>query len=176
MDVHDRTRLTAAATVIGGALLPVGLWLYNVAPGLLGVAVVVPLLLGVGLLEWYAQSGDRVGVTITAIGLGSLLLTVLLAAFTPPTLVALLVIELVAVPGAVALTLGSALVGVGRYRRDGVGLVAVACLTVGVPIAVGAGPVLGRLVGGDLGAVVAGLAGVPYGAGWVAIGRSLRGR
>jgi MFS family permease len=177
----------AALTMVGGVLWSVVLALDDIAPDLVGLAAVVPVLIGFGVLELYGRFGDRygsagrAGVALTGFGLGSLLIAVVLYATSPPALVAVLLVAVPGVTGAATLALGSALLAVALYRLGVLDLPVALLLGLGVPLtplvgallaaAVGAGTALTAAVPGG---VVTGLGGVPYGVAWVSIGRRLR--
>lgn len=173
----------AVLTVIGGALFSVALGLDDVAPDSVGLAVVVPVLLGFGVLEVYGQYADRygsagrAGVALTAVGLGFVLVAVLLYAVLPSGLLAAVLVGVSGATGAVSLALGSALLAVALRRVGLVGRPTAALVGLGVPAIPIAGAALAAAatpVGASVPAgVLPGLAGTPYGVGWMLVGRRL---
>lgn len=170
--------------MVGGVLCSFALALDDVAPDYVGLAVVVPVLLGFGVVEIYRRYGGqygstgRAGVVLTGVGLGFLLVAVLLFAVVPP---GLLVVVLVAVPGFTALTalaVGSALLATALYRLGVVSAPTAALLGLGVPATPLVGALLAALAVALLGpaappGVVPGLSGAPYGVGWLLTGYRL---
>lgn len=177
----------AVPTMIGGVLWSGVLALDDVAPAYVGLAVIVPVLLGFGVLELHGRYGDRYGSTgragvgLTGLGLACLLVATLLYATGPPGLVAVFVVAVPGVTGVVALAFGSALLAAALYRLGLLGAPAALLLGLGVPLTPLVGAVLAAVVGPGtlLGPVVPagvapGFAGTPYGVGWLAVGYRLR--
>lgn len=178
-------RRHAASTAVGGALTTVVLALDDVAPGFVGLAVVVPVLLGFVVLELYGRhheqygTAGRAGVGLTAVGLAGLLVATLLYVVLPPGLVAVAFVAVPGVVGLVALAVGSALLAVSLHRLALLRTPGAVCLGLGVPLVPLVGAVLaatfgrGAPLGPVLPGAVTGFSGVPYGVGWMLVGYRL---
>lgn len=183
MMFEQTTTRHAVATMVGGALLSIALGLDDVAPEYAGVAVVVPVLIGFGVLEIYRRyrrqygSLGRAGVVLTSIGLGLMLMAILLYAVVPPVFYAVFLVAVPGVPAIVSLGLGSAFLALVLYRLGVIRVTVAGLLGTGVPFA----PLLHVLITGVIepGSVLApavpagaftALAGTPYGVGWLLIG------
>lgn len=175
----------AVAAVAGGVLVSAGLALDDVAPDFVGLAVVVPVLLGFGVLEIYGRYRSsygpvgRAGVILTGAGLALLLVAILLFAVTPPVFYAVFLVAIAGVPALAALGLGSAFLAITLRRVDLVRVPTAVLLAIGVPLwpaltvlagGVDGGPVLGPAVTAG---VLSAFAGAPYGLGWTLVGYRL---
>jgi hypothetical protein len=170
-----------ALTTLGGVLVPLAWVLWETARAYVGVAVVVPVLLGFGLIEIHARYGDsagstgRAGVVLTAIGLALLALSILAYVAAPPTLVLVFILALPVVAGVVTLVLGSGLLAIALHRIGLLSMPAAICLALGAPLApllpIALDPLLGGAAPRGLSPVLAGL---PYGVGWVLTAHELR--
>lgn len=183
-DFDSTARRHAVLTMLGGVCCSFALALDDIAPDAAGIAVVVPVLLGFGVLEVYRRyrerygTAGRVGVALSGVGLGFLLVAVLLYATVHVPLLAAVVVAIPGVTGLVALALGSALLARVLVSLDVVGLPAALLLGLGLP----ATPLVGALLAAvaaafvpeGLRGVVTGFAGAPYGLGWVLVGYRLR--
>lgn len=180
----SNARRRAVLTVVGGALLSVVLALDDVARDLVGFAVVVPVLIGFGVLEIYGRYDDRYGATgragvvLAGVGLAFLLVTALLYAASPPGLIVVVLVGVPGITGVVALALGSVLLARSLRRLGVVSLPVAVLLGAGVPLA----PLVAALLAaaaeragfsGSAAGVLAGLSGAPYGAGWMLVGYRL---
>lgn len=176
----------AALTMAGGVLCSCGLALDDVAPDYVGLAVLVPALLGFGVVEIYRRYGGRygsigrAGALLTGVGLGFLLVAILLFAVVPPGLVAVVLVAVPGTAGLVALSVGSALLATSLYRLGVVSAPTAALLGLGVPLTPLVGALLAALAGPGtlLGSIapaglVPGLSGTPYGVGWFVTGHRL---
>ncbi|MFC5280097.1 hypothetical protein ACFPM1_15205 [Halorubrum rubrum] len=170
-------RLTLA--MLGGVLIPLVLGLNEAAQEYIGLAVVVPMLLGFGLIEIYRSYGDtygnsgRAGVLLTAAGISLLGLVVLAYALLPPMFALLYILAVPFVAGSVSLALGSGLLALGLRKAGLISRPAVAGLGLGVI------PILGAMFSASFGsgtpsAIWAVLIGIPYGFGWVLTAHELR--
>lgn len=176
----DRERRLALAT-LGGTLVPFAWALWEVAAAYVGVTVIVPVLLGFGLIEIHSRYRDaygstgRAGIVLTAIGLALLALSVLSYVASPPGLVLVFILAVPVAAGAVTLVLGSGLLALSLYRIGLLSTPAAICLAVGAPLAPLLPTVIDPLLGGfaprGLAAVLSGL---PYGVGWLLTARELR--
>lgn len=177
----------AELAMLGGVLVPVTLGVFDVAPEYVGIAVVVPVLLGFGLVELYSLgvgsdgstggpgTTGRAGLVLAAVGLSLLLLAMVAFAVLPPSIVVPFVLAVPVVAGSVALALGSGLLALVLRRLGFVSGPAVALLGFGVP----AVPVLRVAFSVGFGSTISGPAsavcsGVPYGLGWVLVASRLR--
>lgn len=173
----DRDRRLVLAT-LGALLIPAVLPLWETARAYVGVAVVVPVLLGFGLIEIHSRYGDdagstgRAGLLLTALGFGLLALTILLYAVSPPALILTFLLALPFVTGVVALSLGSGLLALALYRIGLLSAPTAACLALGAPLApllpIPLDPLLGE------GWLSTALASLPYAVGWLLTVRALR--
>lgn len=143
--------------------------------------MIVPVLLGFGLIEIHSRYGDdagstcRAGLLLTALGFGLLLLAVLLYAASPPSLILVFVLALPLVAGIVALSLGSGLLALALYRIGLLSMPTATCLGLGVPLA----PLLPTAFDSLVGEIAprglpAALASFPYAVGWLLTVRALR--
>lgn len=169
--------------MLGGVLVPATLSLYNVAPQYFGLAVVVPVLLGFGLIEIYGSdgeaygSGGKAGLILTSIGLSLLLVAFLAYAVFPPAFVLTFILAVPVLAGSVSLALGSGLLAISLRRTGRISQSATVLLGLGVPAAPVLGAVLSALFGPTLPAAVqATIVGIPYGAGWILTASQLRTR
>jgi len=175
-----RDRRLALAS-LGGAFVPLAWALWETAREYVGVAVVVPVLLGFGLIEIYSRYGDaygstgRAGVILTAIGLALLALSILMYVASPPGLVLVFILAVPVVAGVGTLVLGSGLLALALHRIGLLSTPAAISLAVGAPLApllpIALDPLLGGVAPRGLVAVLSGL---PYGLGWVLTARKLR--
>ena len=179
VDIGPERRLALAT--LGGALLPFAWALWETARAYVGVAVIVPVLLGFGLIEIHARYGDtdgstgRAGLILTAIGLGLFVLSILLYVVSPPGLVLVFVLAVPVVAGVAALVFGSGLLALSLYRIGLLSTPAAICLGLGAPLApllpIAIDPLLGGVAPHGLSAVLSGL---PYAAGWLLTAHELR--
>lgn len=170
-----------ALAMLGSLLVPAVLPLWQTTREYVGVGVVVPVLLGFGLIEIHARCGDtlrstgRAGLLLTAVGFGLLVLTILLYAVSPPALVLAFLLALPFVAGVVALSLGSGLLALALRRTGLLSAPAAVCLGLGAPLApllpIALDPLLGEVAPLGLSAALASL---PYAVGWLLTTRALR--
>lgn len=178
----------AVLTVLGGALwtLVLPLWparlVLDYPPVYVGLAAVVPVLLGLGVLEIRTRYGERygslgrAGVVLTGLGLALLAVAILLFAAAQPVFVS--AVADAGIPGAlgiVVLAVGSAFLAGALYRLDVVGPAAAALLGLGIPLLIPIYVLLRVLVPGGLDPVgiVPMFGGAPYGVGWLLVGHRL---
>lgn len=178
LDVPGKRRAFLAS--LGGVLLSGSLALDDIAPEYVGLAVLIPVFLGFGVLEIYNQydqhygSTGRAGVILSCVGLGFLLIAVLLYVLVPP---GLFLVVIVAVPGAsglLTLTVGSALLSVTLSRLGVIHGVTAGLLALGIPVTPLVGALLAAIAGSALPTgVAAGFSAAPYGLAWIVIGYRL---
>lgn len=171
----------AGATIVGGLLLTGALALDDVAPDLVGIAIIVPVLLGFGLIEifnrydGYYRSLGRAGVVLTGVGLAFLFLSVLLYAVIQSAFFALYIVAITGFTAIATLAFGSAFLAHVLRRLDVIGAPTAVLIGAGVPLAVILTPLLTFAVhpGSPISTLAAGLPGTPYGVGWMIVGYRL---
>lgn len=165
---------------LGGVLLLGSLALDDIAPDYVGLAVLIPVFLGFGVLEIYSQYNNhygatgRGGVILSSVGLGFLLIAILLYVVAPPGLFLIVIVAVPGVTGLFALTLGSALLSLTFYRLDVLHGATAVLLALGIPLTPLVGALLAAIAGSALPAGVApGFSAAPYGVAWILIGYRL---
>lgn len=171
-----------ALAMLGGLLTCVALGLDDLAPAVVWVAVLVPVLLGFGVLEVFrrhrAEYGTvgRGGVALSSLGLAFLLVAIVLYVVIPPGLVAVILVAVPGITGIVSLAVGSGLLAVTLSRLDVIRRPTAVLLGTGVVLAPIASALFGLLpdvVGGQF-SIIGSLGGMPYGIGWILTGNRLR--
>lgn len=179
LEIGRERRLTLAT--LGGALVPLAWALWETAREYVGIAVVVPVLLGFGLIEIHTRDSDtygstgRAGLILTAIGLALMALSILMYVASPPGLVLVFILAVPVVAGVGTLVFGSGLLSLALHRIGVISTPAAICLAIGAPLApllpIAIDPLLGGVAPNGLSAALSGL---PYGLGWVVTARELR--
>lgn len=182
-EIKDMNVLTGdrrlVLAMIGGLLIPFVLGLNEATQKYVWLAVILPVLLGSGLVEIYYSyrdtygSSGRAGVLLTAAGLSLLGLVVLAYAVLPPLFALWFMLAIPFVAGFVSLMLGSGLLALGLRNADLISRPAATALGLGMVF------FPGFVLFPSLRAEIPSMAwaffiGIPYGTGWVLTAHQLR--
>lgn len=174
------SRRNAVLAALGGLAWVVIWGLHDAVPGLLDAAVVVPVLLGFGVLEAYCRHDDeygttgRAGVLLLSLGLLGSFLGALLWATLPENLVRIFVVAVPSVAGVVLAALGSGLLAVALYRIGLLSWPTALLFGLALPLTLVADALVAPLLG--VGVALYGVAWIPVGYRlWATTGEDLDG-